>query len=437
MKDINAQVMEAKKFTISGREYVVPLRSFIHKLSHGNNIRSIFLTPTSNTNIAQAGVQSGPTVFPIQPNSLIVDKIDKMTLEFTITNNSAGPLNINNFWNGIERITEDVGSSGNISSGSVSTTYYPEGLHYNELDLIDGPYDFEVVAKNIGISTTPVVGAVQPIQYYPPYYSVAAGNTLAAGASALAILNLPMPIVQTRAFCGAISAFLTYRIYWNTPLNTIGPAVTAGDISFNDIRIHVEGASYNDRVKSALMRRARQNPQIFPICYPRRYITPLTGLVSGSNITQTYISAMGQDLSIRNIFTLDTSGNNPYIPLDTLFGNSFANLYCFMQSLGRAVYNTEANSKVGWLKTLMQDANKFSPLYQTAIYDFSNCNLKRALEFGTDGAPLTVKINDTQLIGQLLPAGVPANVQWYQIALTAGIMTIDVDGSLSIKYYES
>ncbi|HNQ19934.1 MAG TPA: hypothetical protein PKI46_02615 [Bacteroidales bacterium] len=430
IENINSQIAEQKSQNVGGMNYSYSVRNTLHKISDGNTSKSLYLTPQTLTDITPGN--QGPTQISFYPGNLEIDLFKKMTLEFTINNISGAPILLNNWHSFISYITEEISGGGGTSSNS--TRYYPEPLFFQEIEQAQSTYEFSTIAQNIGISTT-----LNANGYYPPQY---ASVGLPAGSSVVALLDLPMTIVQAGIFAKSVKNRFDYKITWQSGLQSFGPAVTPGDLVITNIRIHIQGTSLNSKVRGKLSSRAREMPQVFNICYWRRYYSDINSLALGNQFLQTYLYSYGKNYCLRNYFATSANNGQQYLCLDTLFGNSSsqADLYCFNQNSSLAILNTEASSKLQYLKYLMTLYNKQSPFPQMSVYDFWNGDVRLCEKFGAYGAPEFIDVNSVQLRGTETGNGVdpvPAALVWFQLSLTQGQCTIDTTGNMSIKFFES
>ncbi|OPZ39071.1 MAG: hypothetical protein BWY99_01465 [Synergistetes bacterium ADurb.BinA166] len=422
--EYSREIAQSVVVKYEGKRYLTPTRSLRERLGPDNNQRSIFITPSSYSSVL-AG-QQGPSTFSTQLNSIGLTFANEMNLEFTIENTTGSTAAVNPYWSMIDRIEVVIGGGGGASQQSSTCYLYGQPSFLASLDEAVAGGSFEQIAENNGISSTLTNGV------FPPLYG--ASTPLGAGATALAILKVPEPLCQTELPLSLSDAQYTMRIFWSSNPTNYGPAVAAGDIALNDIRIHLRGLRLNERLHSILAQRCRIAPTVYSCCYWRRYYTTGVVLASGAPTLQPYLASQGWVYCLRNYFSSAAEGLPSFQPLITTLGNSFAQAAIYSQMSGQFVLQSESGGKVGITKTYMAERAPFSPLPRLSVYDFANIeDIVGCQKRGAAGAVFRVNTNDLQL--QCVPTESATRV-WFQLTLTAGFLTL-ANGSVGLRWFES
>jgi len=421
----NREIQPAAAVSFNGRNFLAPIRGLKSRLARGNEVRAIFQSPSSNSTINSGTM--GPTQWSYKLESLSLTFLKNVYIQFVITNTTGGALTLYNYHSFINQIELQVSGSGSSDANASATTYiWPDAMYFMELDQAVQGANFTQIAQNIGISTTLSSGN------YPGLYESVG---LAAGASAVALLKLPDPLIQADIPLNLSKADYNLRIFWSSDPTAYGAAVGAGDIVLSDIKLNLHGLRLSERLHSLIRQRLQAAPLLCPIAYFRSF--PQQGFVtSAGSMTQSpYLQSQGQIYGVRNFFTTSSTGFNRFRPLTTILGNGAARVAVYSQSSGNYIFNTYANSISQYVRTLMYDREPLSPLPNLSIYDcLNNMDILETMKTGADGATYYLSPNDATI--QITPLASTTCV-WNVHTLTAGVLIMGTDGSISIRWYES
>jgi len=421
----NREIQPSAAVSFNGRNFLAPLRGLKNRLSRGNEIRTIFQSPSSNSTIASGTM--GPTQWSFKLDSLSLTFLKNAYIQFVITNTTGGALTLYNYHSFIQQIEFQVSGAGSSDANASATTYiYPDTMYFMELDQAVQGGNFSQVATNIGISTTLTSGV------YPGLYESVG---LAAGASVIALLKLPDPLIQADIPLNLSKCDYNLRIFWSSDPTAYGAAVAAGDISLSDIKLNLHGLRLSDRLHSLIRQRLQAAPLLCPIAYFRSF--PQQGFVTsaGSMSQSPLLQSQGQIYGCRSFFTSSSVGANRFKPLNTILGNGAARIAIYSQSSGNYIFGTYANSLAQYIRTLMFEREPLSPLPNLSVYDtLNNTDLIETIKSGADGATYYLSPNDATL--QITPL-VSTTCVWVVHTLTAGVLIMGTDGSISIRWYES
>lgn len=424
-ESFNKEIQPAIATSFNGRNFLAPVRGLKNRLSRGNEIRTIFQSPSSNSTIASGTM--GPTQWSFKLDSLSLTFLKSAYIQFVITNTTGAPATLFNYHSFIQQIEFQVSGAGSSEANASATTYiYPDTMYFMELDQAVQGGNFSQVATNIGISTTLTSGV------YPGLYESVG---LAAGASVVALLKLPDPLIQADIPINMSKCDYNLRIFWSSDPASYGGGVAAGDITLSDIKLNLHGLRLSDRLHSLVRQRLQAAPLLCPIAYFRSF--PQQGFVTsaGSMSQSPYLQSTGQVYGLRNFFTSSSVGGQRFKPLNTILGNGAARIAVYSQSSGNYIFGTYANSLAQYVRTLMFDREPLSPLPNLSIYDtLNNSDLIETIKTGCDGPVMYLSPNDITL--QITPL-VSTTCVWVVHTLTAGILIMGNDGSISIRWYES